>query len=146
MSIKVKPVICFAALRMSKFSSSGNWNEEKKERCIKSSSTKFKVKKLSYSILILWAIKMEEDLTTTNALLLPSFKTVGGRDKKLDKSCMLTLAKEGYTRFRKFHDREFCMLLQFSSMLHSKIFLGMLFRNSSCFNVVSMSSVFPIKF
>ena len=46
MSIKVKPVICFAALRMSKFSSSGNWNEEKKkERCIKSSSTKFKVKK-----------------------------------------------------------------------------------------------------
>ena len=89
---------------------------------------------------------MEEDLTTTNALLLPSFKTVGGRDKKLDKSCMLTLAKEGYTRFRKFHDREFCMLLQFSSMLHSKIFLGMIFRNSPCFTVVSMSPVSPLSF
>ena len=59
---------------------------------------------------------------------------------------MLTLAKEGYTRFQKFHDREFCVLLQFSSMLHSKIFLGMLFRNSPCFTVVSMSPVSPIKF
>ena len=45
MSIKVKPVICFAALRMSKFSSSGNWNEEKKGKVHKIFLNKVQSKK-----------------------------------------------------------------------------------------------------